>query len=226
MTRRSFTRIGLALTAALALAACGNANKDASLNPATLVKGVFTKKKPPEPISGEQIAKALVATSSSVFKFELEARKAQVLMLDIQRSGPYQSYGNSARQVIVMRDGMITSTRGIGGDLMSSEEDALFSKIRSRSGGTVTYDQRFLTPEDKTIVSRFSCSVSSSGPTSVSSGLVQATGYDVTAQCTAADGVSRDFTNTYAVSHDGYILTSRQWVGPTIGYVLTSVLRR
>jgi hypothetical protein len=221
------TRIGLALAAALAVAACGNANPEAAKALRELPRALFSKKQPPQPITPEQMAKALASTQQAVYLLDLERLQAQVLMQAIERNGPYQTFGNSARQVVVLREGMITSTRGLGGgDLMSSEEDSLLGRIRSRSAGTVSYDQRFLTPEDVTVVKRYTCSVVPGGPTPVLSGLVQTTGYSVTATCIAVDGISPDFTNTYALSGDGYILTSKQWAGSTIGYVKTLALRR
>jgi hypothetical protein len=226
MTPHSMTRIGLALTAALTLVACGNDNDDATKTFRQLPKALFGKKEAPQPVTPQQMAKALTSTTASVFWYEIENYEAQFLLLDIQRSGPYQSYGNSARQVILMRNGMITSTRGFGGDLMSSEEDALVSRVLARTSGTVAYDQRFLTPEDVTAVSRYSCAVVPGGTIAASSGLAKTTGQVVTADCTAADGVSPDFTNTYTVSGDGYVISSKQWLGPTIGYIKSQVLRR
>lgn len=226
MTRSSIIRIGLALTAAMALVSCGNANKDTAAILRQAPKALFAKKEPPKPLTPQQIAKALGATTKSVYLFELETRKAQALMQDIQRNGPYQTYGNSARLVVVLRDGMITSTRGLGGDIMSSEEDQLLHHVKSRTEGQVSYDLRFLTPEDITLVRRYSCYTSSGGTVPFAAGLVQASGQIVTAKCTAVDGVSPDFTNTYTVGRDGYILSGRQWAGPVTGYINSQVLRR
>lgn len=227
MTRRSITRIGLALTAALALVSCGNANKDTTALLKQLPKAIFSKKQAPKPLTPQQIAQALGSTTDSVYLFELESRgKVQILLQDIQRNGPYQTYGNPARQVIVLRDGMITSTRGLGGDLMSSEEDQLLAYVKARREGRVSYDQRFLTPEDVTEVRRYSCYLTTGGNVPVAAGLVRASGQLVTAKCTAADGVSRDFTNAYVVGSDGYIYSGRQWLGSYIGYVNSQVLRR
>ncbi len=226
MTRRTWTRIGLALGVALTLAACGNANKDTGALLKTIPKAIFGKKPVPQPITPQQIAQALSATESSVFLFELESRKAQTLLLEIQRNGPYQTFGNAQRLVIVMRQGMVTSTRGLGGDLMSSEEDQLLSYVANRAEGRVSYDLRFLTPEDVTVVRRYSCHVTPGGTIPVAAGLVQETGYVVTANCKAADGASPDFTNTYAVASDGYILSAKQWAGPYLGNIISQVLRR
>lgn len=227
MTRRTWTRIGLALGVALTLAACGNTNKETGAMLRQVPKALFGKKPVPPQVSPEMMAKALASTKSSVFLFGLEARKAQFLLADIQHNGPYQTFGNPSRLVVVLRQGMVTSTRGLGGgDLMSSEEDQLLSYVANRAEGRVSYDMRFLTPEDVTVVRRYTCHVAPGGTIPVAGGLVQETGHVVTANCTAADGVSPDFTNTYAVASDGYILSAKQWLGPYLGYLLTQALRR
>ena len=213
MIRSRFTHFSLALASAFALVSCGNANQDASEMIKALPKAIFSKRQAPKPLTAEQIAQGLAATTAPVILAEIEARKAQTLLQDIQRNGPYQTFGNSSRQVIVLRNGMITATRGLGGDLMSSEEDALLNRVQARASGQSSYDLRFLTPEDVTIIRRYSCYVSYGDQT-------------VTAKCTAADQVSKDFTNTYVVDPDGFIRSSRQWAGETLGYLKIDVLRR
>lgn len=226
MTRRSITRIGLFLGAALTLAACGNAVPENERVLQQLPKLFAAKKEEPKGVSPQTVARALSKSDASFFIVEVEKAKAQALLQDIQRNGPYQTYGNITRNVVVMRDGMVTSTRGLGGDLMSSEEDALLSRVKARAEGTASYDQRFLTPEDVTVVRRYVCQVKTGQSVPVVAGVVNTTGYVVTADCTAADGVSPNFTNTYVVSGDGYVLSGKQWVGSTIGYVITQVMRR
>lgn len=226
MTLRNFTRIGLALTAALALVSCGTANQDTSAFMRQLPKAIFAKKTQPKPLTTQQIAQALGATTSSVFLVEIESSKSQTLLQDIQRNGPFQTYGNAARQVIVLRGGLLVSTRGLAGDLMSSDEIQLLHRIQTRSEGRVSYDLRFLTPEDVTLVRRYSCYTTTGATVPVTAGLVQTSGQVVTAKCTAADGVSSDFTNTYVVGADGYVFSGRQWAGPDLGYLVTQVLRR
>lgn len=218
-------RLGAALTAAaLILSACGNGPNDKT----ALFKQIptlFQKKQDPAPLTPQQIAQALTATDKPVQMYEIEDRKLQFLMLEIERNGPYQTYGSSSRQVVNQRGGMITSTRGLGGDLMSSEVDSLLSAVRSRSGGSVQYDMRFLTPEDVTQVLRYLCDVRPGGPRAVAGGLVQTTGTVVTADCRNTDS-THSFTNTYVVANDGYILSARQWLGSFLGPVSTQALRR
>lgn len=224
-------RVGIALTLAAVLAACGsNQGADGGLGTKQLLAQLKNRNVDPTPLTQQQIAEALQATPNPVAMFVFEKRKnAQGLLLEIETNGPYHSFGNSARNVIVMRNGMITSTRGLGGDLMSSDEEALLSLVRSRSAGTATYVQRFLTPEGVTEELTYRCTTRTGGGQQVAAGLVNAPTVMVHASCEGDSnylGAGSSFANDYAVSGDGVILSARQWVGDYMGYVGSQYLRR
>lgn len=225
MTAAKTMRTGLALLAAgLILTACGNGPSDRS----QIIKQIptlFQKKPAPLPLTAQQIAQALTVTAAPVQMYEIESRDVQFLMQQIETNGPYRTYGSSTRQVVNMRGGMMTSTRGFGGDLMSSEVDSLLSLVAHRRAGTAPYDMRYLTPEDLTIVARYVCQVSPGGSRAVQGGLVQTSGTVVTAECASAEADHR-FTNTYVVASDGYVLSARQYMGGFTGYMTTQALRR
>lgn len=225
MTAAKTMRTGLALLAAgLILAGCGNGPNDRS----QIIKqlpALFQKKPAPQPLTGQQVAQALTATPGPVQMFEIESRKGQFLMQQIETNGPYRTYGSSTRQVVNMRGGMMTSTRGFGGDLMSSEVGALLSHVSARRAGTARYDLRYLTPEDVTVVASYLCQVTPGGSRAVQGGLVQTTGTVVTAECNSTEPV-HSFTNTYVVASDGYVLSARQYMGGFTGYMTTQALRR
>lgn len=218
-------RTGLALLAAgLLLAGCGNGPNDRS----AIIKQIptlFKKQPAPQPLTAQQIAQALSVTEAPVQMYEIESRNVQFLMQQIETNGPYRTYGSSTRQVVNMRGGMMTSTRGFGGDVMSSEVDALLSAVSARRAATVPYDLRYLTPEDVTVVARYVCQVAPGGPRAVQGGMVQTTGTVVKADCTSAEAV-HSFSNTYVVASDGYVLSARQYMGGFTGYMTTQALRR
>ncbi|KUF09586.1 YjbF family lipoprotein [Pseudoponticoccus marisrubri] len=216
--RRTLAVAGLGL-----LAACGNGTNDAAKLLAQLPAALSGEKQQEARVTPQQLAQALGATDASVHLYEIEERKAQFLMFDIQRNGPYQSFGASSRQVIVMRDGMIVSTRGFGGDLMSSEEDALISLVKARQAGSAQYVQRFLTSDNQTRVVGYSCIVAPAGGMQVTVGLIDEPAQTVNAKCSGPGGT---FSNTFVVAHDGYILSARQWMGEVIGYMATQAIRR
>lgn len=225
MTAAKTMRAGLLLLAAgLGLAACGNGPNDRT----ALFKALpaaLAKKEAPAPLTGQQIAQALSSTTVPVQMFEIENRSSQFLMQQIESNGPYRTFGSSTRQVVNLRGGMITSTRGLGGDLMSSESAALLARVASRSAGQAPYVMRFLTPEDVTVAARYSCQVSPGGSRPVQGGLVQTSGTVVTADCHNGE-TGHSFRNTYVVGADGYVLSARQYLGGFLGPMTTQALRR
>ncbi|MFW2545446.1 YjbF family lipoprotein [Primorskyibacter sp. 2E107] len=222
MKKRRFG-LGLALIAGLALSACGTEK-----NPALeYFKTQANLKKAPDGAAPAPIAQQMVgmlaATSAPVEFINIEKRESQGLLVGIERNGPYYSYGSAARQGMVLRSGMITATRGLGGDLMSSEEDALLRAVQARQPGSASYQLRFLTPEDLTRTLNFTCSVTPGGRQIIKAGEIDSAGITMTADC-KGEGVT--FTNTYVVDPQGTILAGRQWLGFEIGYVGNQALRR
>lgn len=223
MNIRTCAKLGLAAASLLAIAACSSSQPSA-LQTAKSVPAMLSNKKPAPPVVSPQQINALLASSgkpSSVFV--IEQTTAQFIMVEVERNGRMQTFGSSSRQAIVVDRGKMVSTRGFGGDLMSSEEGALMAKVRSRSAGTVNYAQRFLTSDNRTITSVYECKLATGGSVPVALGAVNSKGTVVTADC-SDPYVS--FTNTYVVESGGYILSGRQWMGPTIGYMNIQPIRK
>lgn len=215
-------RIGIAMLALMGLTACGNAVQDQANLLKSLPKTLFARKAPPAKVTPEQIGQALAGTTNAVTLYINEQTEVQFLMVDIQRNGPYQSFGSSSRQVIVMRDGMITATRGFGGDLMSVDEDSLLRLVKSRQAGTAPLVMRHLRADNVTLREDYVCDVTPGQMIPVSAGEVQTQAQVMTAECVSANG---SITNTYAVGPGGQILSSRQWISETLGYMLTQAIR-
>lgn len=217
--------IGLALCAGLMLTSCGSDKSASALDVIkNLPASIKSRRATPKPISAAEIAQALQATNKPVALFQVENRKnAQVLLSEVERNGAYQTFGNQSRQAVVLRDGMITASRGLGGDLMSVEEDELLDMIQSRASGNVSYVQRFLTPEYKTKVIIYYCSVRPGAGNHTPLGRASMPTSSVGVSCKSTGEAS--FENSYYLAGDGTIVSGRQWMGETIGYVDTQLLR-
>lgn len=213
-----------ALAAALlGLAACSN--DPAYLSPIDTTYGLlFSGRGEPAQISPDQIGRTLASTDLPVIFFAMPDRETQSLLVRIEQNGPYATYGNPSRQSVVLRDGMITGTRGLSGDLMSVDEAPLLDLVRARRAGTAVYIQRWLTPEEVTKVTTYSCGVEPDKPVDVALGLVKATATEVITACESPDGPP--FVDYYVVDSSGDILASRQWLGPNIGYAAMHRLQR
>ncbi|MBS0123641.1 YjbF family lipoprotein [Thetidibacter halocola] len=214
-----------ALALALVLAACGSEQQTVNpLNALKAIPQVLSGQRPAPPqVSAEQVAAALRGTNGPLLLVQQEQSGAQVLFTQIERNGPYATYGNAARQAVVLRKGLITSSRGLGGDLMSTQSDWLLARVSARQPARrVPYILRFLTPEDETRVITVLCDLTLGQSIEVKGGTLNTRGTAVNASC-AGSGVS--FSDTYVVGANGTILSSRQWLGPTLGHVATQALR-
>ncbi len=219
---QTLLKISVALVVSLGLVACSSEKKDPLLSVKALPAMLSNKKPAPPVVTGEQITQVLSATDKPTSVFALEQTSAQFIMVEIQRNGVYQTFGSSSRQAVVLRDGTIVSTRGFGGDLMSSEEGALLSLVRRKSVGTATYVQRHLTPDNQTTVSSFTCKLDTGPTVPVALGEVNKKGVAITAHCSGESGA---FTNTYVVDSRGFVISARQWMGPFLGYLNVQPLR-
>ncbi len=221
MSFKTTCRVALLTGLIAALAACGNDdNRDPVFE--TAYASLFGKDNEDQtPISDQEIAETLAATDLPVIRLRIEARKSEAVALEIERSGEHRTYGTANRQGIVLRHGMITATRGLGGDLMSVEEDQLLSLVRARSAGQARYVQRYLTPEDVTEELVYSCEIRPQQQVEMTPGV---SGTTVRAACSSE--TAPNFADVYIVDAGGEIVGSRQWLGKTTGYVTMQQLRR
>ena len=225
MTFATTIRLACMCLIGFGLAACGNTGD----RPATiqvlrnLPLALGTARTEPSTISPQQIAESLSLTDRSALLFNVEEREAQALLAQIEQNGPYRSYGSRDRRVIVLRDGMLTGTRGFGGDLMSSDVDAFLALVSARQAGSAPYTQRYLTSDNQTSEIQYSCTVAPGDSIEVKLGALDETGQIVTARCSGSDG-THDMA--FVVGRDGQILTARQWMGEFTGFVGVQLLRR
>ena len=221
------SRLSLFAALGLGLAGCGN-DPDISANRATIGKTVSAilgrgdAAAAPAATLEQQAAQALASGDAAVLVASKELGGDGVL-IQIAENGDYDHFGNARREVMTFRHGVLTNTRGLGNDLMSSDIAESLALIRGRRAGTAERRMRYLDGEDKTFTYTFRCTVSVGGSESYSSGRISTGVTTVTEECSAA---SRNFRNTYKVDGSGEVVASRQWMAPLHGTFAFSLLRR
>jgi hypothetical protein len=217
---------GIAGLCALALlAACGSDAENGTIKSigTTFLASLKAGKAPePQPLTAQQIGQALASTSEPVNMIVVENRQAQGLVQQIEVNGPYRTYANPQRHAIIFRSGIVTATRGLGGDLMSSDINRLLPLIRSRQSGVAPYTMRFLDGEDVTYELTYSCNVTSGGTHQVAAGVINTSARLMSAKCT---GNGPELSNSFLVAGNGSVVGSRQWLGDLTGYVSVQPLR-
>jgi len=169
---------------------------------------------------------ALANTEGPLAIYHLEKHKASAILRPIARNGAYvtwASYGGSERLSVTSKDNVLTATRGLGNDLMSSELDSLLALVTARQDGTAEIRQNYLDGENQTYAITSVCTVRRGDRADVpgaTGGSVAAT--TMTATCR---GGGDTIENRYVVSDTGAILRSRHWAGPSMGHSVISRIR-
>ena len=200
-------RIGLLLWAGAFVAGCGNDNRvSASREFLTNITSQIGNRRDstPSQVTAAQVAQAQASLDVPILLVEIENLKSTGLFPQIAQNGNVVTFATGARQSLALENGMLRGTRALGDDLMSAELGPLRDAIGS---GTDTGGQRTL---------RFLNAASERYELSVN--CRYDTGPVVTETCTQPGGAPA-FTNTYEVNRDGIVVSSRQWVSPTIGYI-------
>ena len=220
------SRLGLAVFVALGLSACGN-DPTINDNKATLgqlagsILGRGGDGATAAPTLEQQAAQALASGNAPVLIATKDSGGS--VLIGIGENGDYDHFGNSQREVMTFRHGVLTNTRGLGNDLMSADIAESLALIRGRRSGTAERRMRYLDGEDRTFTYVFECTVSVGGSDVHNSGFISTGVTTVTEDCATP---SRTFRNTYKVDGSGEVLASSQWVAPMHGSLGFSLLRR
>ncbi len=128
------------------------------------------------------------------------------------------------KRQIILRDGVLVGTRGLGHDLTSADAAPAVSAVRTRSdtgGDREMYIRNDLNGVDRMVLA---CAVNVVGPETIEIvGSKRAT----THLRETCENTSGSFTNDYwADRRDGTVWKSRQWAGPGIGYLKMRLLKK
>lgn len=216
-----------AVAALLLLVSCGNA-PDSGQSKTVLksLSGMVTKSRKgagPVGIGEQQIASSLAANPNPMSIIVLEKRKLTSIVTQIETNGAYRTYGTPQRQSLTFRSGVITATRGLTGDLMSSEIGSLGSLLSARKSGQTQHVMRFLDGEDIIRETVYACTVTRGESTPIKQGVINTTGVGMIEKCSAGE---ESFTNVYVVDPSGAVVVSRQWLGDFVGYASVQALRK
>ncbi|MHA1128744.1 MAG: YjbF family lipoprotein, partial [Alphaproteobacteria bacterium] len=138
----------------------------------------------------------------------------------------YVTYVSSFRQTITMLGSLVTSTRGLGGDLLAVRHDANdpIASLTPVSNWptTLTRDYRFPGAGPTGKVISVNCELTKGEITKFTQ--VETT-YDVTSVTEHCVGEAVTFTNTYMTETlTGQVWHSQQWVGFEVGHLNVEVL--
>ncbi|MWB76660.1 hypothetical protein GLS40_01330 [Pseudooceanicola sp. 216_PA32_1] len=213
------------LIAVLGLSACsgGNIQRDAPIRPFSVVKSLFSRPAPPPPVDAAAMSAALNNVSGPVMQIRLTGREASAFFVPIEENGAYRTWSSPDERTVTLKSGMLTASRGLGQDTMSTSADSSLQLVRQRKNGIARRIQRYLTPDNQTVELVAECEIENGGRETYRGGVVSASVTRMTESC-VSDGMPIE--NAYLVDDRGTILFARQYLSPANGYGLMYTLRR
>lgn len=198
----------IALGLALSVSACGSERSPLSGAALNALKTVFSRNKQ-APLTTEVLRARLTPEVRAeigrpVLIVELPKQKVAAVVIYTTQNGANDTWTAPDGVAVYTKGGVLTGTRGIGFDLMSSHVDGPLAVITGKGNGVATRVQRYLDGENQHVTVRFECSY------------VGDKSY-VTETC-ETKGLTIE--NQYWLNKSGEIQSSRQWAGARNGYML------
>ncbi|PUB12124.1 YjbF family lipoprotein [Yoonia sediminilitoris] len=142
-------------------------------------------------------------------------------LVPVAQNGPVRTWRTADAVQISTAEGIVVATRGLGDDLMSADASALLRALPAGGGQYLRHTSR-LDGNFGTIFEAWSCQLRTLGPDVVQTPLAQVSVIRFEETCTGGDAI---FVNLYGRAPDGTIWTSRQWIGPDLGYLDLALIR-
>lgn len=230
--RYPFTRLATAALVALALAACSN--DSARIDIRALVQnaapqlaaslGAGATDPAAAPLTSP--AAVLAATTTPVAFARTEQDKA-FYVLGVRDNGPYRTFATTTRQTLVLRQGLVTATRGLGQDLMASKADTTLAMLAAGREGRARRVMQVLDGEDVTRDLVLDCVLTQGAADLPRPVAALPVGRRMTETCKGLgyDGRAISFANSYLVDAAGRIVLSRQWLPTQSGTLSLQILR-
>lgn len=230
MSLRQMWAAPVLLAAGLALAACGSdARKTETGRVATgevkqLFAGLIGRKaaQPPAPDAETIAREALAANAGPLILASFESTGGTSVLGMRGENGTMRTWFTPGAQALILRSGIVAGTRGFGFDMTSAETEALSALVSTRTAGTAPMVLRYLDGLGKERPLPLTCTVTPASATSYDFAGQTWAGTLVGAQC---EGLGYSTNPSFIVADSGEIISSRQWIGPQVGYVTLQVLR-
>ena len=154
--------------------------------------------------------------------FVEQDRSADILL---ERSdGPFNYWLSADGTHIILQDGMLHSTRGLGEGLLASDLTEPLARVRGLNPGPSDRFHTYLDGNDRAVTRTYRCVIVDRGPREIDLfGTPTATRL-MRESCRSLD---QEFVNLYWVAPSSRdIILSRQWAGPVIGAISTRIVPR
>jgi hypothetical protein len=221
------------MIAAMLLAGCGSdtSRTEGSRIALGVVQGLKAKLAPGKAAAtaGVPDPERLAASAQASFKgplilAQIESAGLLSALGETGRNGPVRTFATPNEQTLVLRDGLLTATRGLGHDLMSAETADAAALILGRRAGTAARTYRYLDGEGIERPLPMACTVTTGPAKSFDFARHHYDTLQVDESCRATTA-TLSVAMSYWVTADGTVALSRQWIGPALGHVTIQLVR-
>ncbi len=166
----------------------------------------------------------LASVHVPVLLAEVEARGTAATLSQVARNGDYISWMSGDGVGLNFLGDLLSSTRGLGADLMASDLTGVARALAQPGSSEVVRVHHLLDGQGHDVAQSFTCSYAETGRETIEIvGARHATRH-VVERCAGAAG---RFENHYWIgTADGAIWKSRQWVSAAVGSVILQHLVR
>jgi hypothetical protein len=210
-----------ALMLAALLAACGSdVDETQKMRTYLLIAQKVAGREPAPPAGTAGLTREILASlnrPADLVAIERIAVSAVVLL--VATNGGVETWSSIDNRTVATRQGMITATRGLGGDLIAAETPPL-ARVAAGSG-TFVRTMVILDGEDRPVRHRYLCEFSTLGTEEL---VIVQRRYVTRRVQESCAGDSGRFVNDHWFQ-GGTLRQSRQWAGPWLGYVDYARLR-
>jgi hypothetical protein len=174
----------------------------------------------PRSIPGGFTPEAIAAEPGAYRLVQINALGLQEPARIIQENGDEVTIALQSGPTAAFDGGLLVATRGFGDDLITMESAGVLQALRA-GGGTVTRRMETLDPQDQVLTDSFACTIAPAGEETVNLGIREATLRRFDENCR---GTAIVFDNIYWLDGSGTIVSSRQYVSPTVAYLRSNRL--
>ncbi|WP_425097897.1 YjbF family lipoprotein [Tropicibacter sp. S64] len=199
----------------LTLAACGNDGAGTG-GLKGVFSGAFGNRAAPPDLSRSLTPQAIARFNGPLIYVAVLGNGVQAGLTPGPRNGAVQQWNTVDGASLSFRDGVLTASRGLGGDLIAADVTDVVAALR-QGHDTAERVHRYLNHENALEIHAFKCEYTRPGrePVQTLAGAYTAQRIDET----CFDSKGTRIENAYWIDGAGVVRRSTQWLGPYAGYL-------
>lgn len=174
----------------------------------------------PREIPGGFSAQAIAADPGAYRLVQINALALQEPARILEVNGDETTIALQSGPTAAFDGGVLVATHGFGDDLVTMESAGVLAAMRA-GGGQVSRRMELLDSQDQVVATTFACTIRPAGEETVNLGLREASLRRFDERCQSPALI---FSNIYWLDGAGSIVSSRQYVSPTVAYLRSSRL--